>query len=64
MYISLKARRGNMFFLPLPIHKTMETLGDVSEVALSNPDLYIIVNVSLLKTKWFGAVWMMSTTSR
>ena len=53
-----------MFFLPLPIHKTMETLGDVSEVALSNPDLYIIVNVSLLKTKWFGAVWMMSTTSR
>ena len=35
-----------MFFLPLPMHKTMETLDDVEEavVALSNPELYIIVN--------------------
>ena len=36
-----------MFFLPLPMHKTMETLDDVeeAEVALSNPELYIIVKV-------------------
>ena len=37
MYNSLKACKGNMFFLPLPMHKTMETLDDVeeAEVALS-----------------------------
>ena len=46
VYNSLKACKGNMFFLPLPMHKTMETLDDVeeAEVALSNPELYIIVN--------------------
>ena len=40
VYNSLKACKGNMFFLPLPMHKTMETLGDVkeAEVVLSNPE--------------------------
>ena len=48
--------KGNMFFLPLPIHKTMETLDDVeeAEVALSNPELYIIVNCKPTKDK---VVW-------
>ena len=45
-----------MFFLPLPMHKTMETLGDVeeTEVALSNPELYIIDNCKPAKDK---VVW-------
>ena len=36
-----------MFFLPLPLNKTLETLDEVtgsSKVALSNPELYVIVN--------------------
>ena len=66
VYNSLKACKGNMFFLPLPMHKTMETLDDVeeAEVASSNPELYIIVNCKPTKTKWFGAAWLMSTKSR
>ena len=42
-----------MFFLLLPMHKTMETLGDVEEVevALSSPELYIIVNCTPTKYK-------------
>ena len=53
---ALKACKGNMFFLPLPMHKTMETLDDVeeAEVALSNPELYIIVNCKPTKDK---VVW-------
>ena len=56
VYNSLKACKGNMFFLPLPMHKTMETLDDVeeAEVALSNPELYIIVNCKPTKDK---VVW-------
>ena len=42
-YNSLKACKGNMFFLPLPLSKTLETLEDV-EGALADPELYIIVN--------------------
>ena len=66
VYNSLKACKGNMFFLPLPMHKTMETLDDVeeAEVALSNPELYIIVNCKPTKDKCFGTAWLMSTTSR
>ena len=41
-----------MFFLPLPMHMTMETLD--AEVALSNPELYIIVNCKPTKDK---VVW-------
>ena len=42
-YNSLKACKGNMFFLPLPLDKTLETLDGV-EGSLANPELYIIVN--------------------
>ena len=42
-YNSLKACKGNMFFLPLPLNKTLETLDQV-EGALADPELYIIVN--------------------
>ena len=40
-YNSLKACKGNVFFLPLPLTKTFETLGVKS---LSDPELYIIFN--------------------
>ena len=43
-YNSLKACKGNMFFLPLPLEKTMATLDEVEESDLPNPELYIIVN--------------------
>lgn len=33
-----------MFFLPLPLNKTLETLHDVEGSDLANPELYIIVN--------------------
>ena len=42
-YNLLKACKGNMFFLPLPLDKTLETLDGV-EGSLANPELYIIVN--------------------
>ena len=42
-YNSLKACKGNIFFLPLPLEKTMATLNEV-EQALADPELYIIVN--------------------
>ena len=35
-YKSLKACKGNMFFLPLPMHKTMATLENLDET-LANP---------------------------
>ena len=55
-YNSLKACKGNMFFLPLPLEKTMQTLEqanhdmlkDTSEITrecpLPDPELYVIVN--------------------
>ena len=54
-YNSLKACKGNMFFLPLPLEKTMKTLdqanadnmmedGNAQECSLPDPELYIIVN--------------------
>ena len=39
IYNSVKACAGTMFFLPLPLNKTLETLGevrDLSKVALPN----------------------------
>ena len=42
-YNSLKACKGNMFFLPLPMSKTLETLSEVKET-LPNPELYVILN--------------------
>ena len=49
VYNSLKACRGTMFFLPLPLNKTLETLGQVKnpgdgDTTLPDPELYIIVN--------------------
>ena len=46
VYNSLKACKGTMFFLPLPLNKTLETLSEVdcSKSSLPNPELYIIVN--------------------
>ena len=50
-YNSLKACKGTMFFLPLPLSKTLETLEEVkpsSQIAskrtLPHPELYIMVN--------------------
>ena len=46
MYNSLKACKGTMFFLPLPLNKTVETLNEIqhSSISLPNPELYIIIN--------------------
>ncbi|CAI8022425.1 hypothetical protein GBAR_LOCUS13170, partial [Geodia barretti] len=45
-YNSLQACKGTMFFLPLPLNKTTETLNKVQEHTslLPDPELYIIVN--------------------
>ena len=40
IYNSLKAHMGTVFFLPLPLNKTLETL-EQSGHALPNPELYI-----------------------
>ena len=52
-YNSLKACKGTMFFLPLPLNKTLETLNDVNggDTSLPNPELYIIVNGKPTKSK-------------
>ena len=52
-YNSLKAYKGTMFFLPLPLNKTLETLNDVNggDTSLPNPELYIIVNGKPTKSK-------------
>ena len=59
VYNSLKACKGTMFFLPLPLRKTLETLDQVkhtsdAKLALPNPELYIIVNGRPTKSK---VVW-------
>ena len=57
VYNSLKACKGTMFFLPLPLNKTLETIQETSEsqnTALPNPELYIIVNGRPTKRK---VVW-------
>ena len=44
-YNSLKACKGNMFFLPLPFHKTERTINEIQDDPnLANPELYIILN--------------------
>ena len=45
-YNFLKACKGTMFFLPLPMKRTLETLDQVelSTTALPDPELYIIMN--------------------
>ena len=49
VYNSLQACKGTMFFLPLPLNKTLETLDQVEShsngaSSLPDPELYIIVN--------------------
>ena len=57
---SIKTCKGTMFFLPLPLEKTMQTLEkfenkvDGVSVALPNPELFIIVNS---KSKNNKMVW-------
>ena len=49
-HTSVKACKGTMFFLPLPLDKTMDTVDEIEDMAkgklamLPNPELYIIVN--------------------
>ena len=45
-YNSLKALKGAMFYLPLPLEKTMETLNEVGIDSnhLPDPELHIIIN--------------------
>ncbi len=40
-----------MFFLPLPFNKTLDTLDQVKEPALPDPELYIILNGRPTKNK-------------
>ena len=55
MYNSLKACKGVMFFLPLPLEKTLDTFDEVdNNVSPASPELYIIVNGKPTKTK---VVW-------
>ena len=57
IYNSLKACEGTMFFLPLPMAKTLDTLNHVKyssqaiTYALPNPELYIILNGKPTKQK-------------
>ena len=55
-YNSLKACKVIMFFLPLPLDKTLETLDAVCDdsATLASPELYIIVNGRPTKSK---VVW-------
>ena len=56
-YNSLKACKGTMFFLPLPLDKTIQTIDDVmnsrtmSPVGLPDPELYIVVSGKPSKQK-------------
>ena len=56
IYNSLKACKGTVFFLPLPLNKTLETLDQVmhDDSTLPEPELYIIVNGRPTKSK---VVW-------
>ena len=62
IYNSLKACKGTMFFLPLPMNKTLETLDQVKDSStniagkcwLPNSELFIIVNGKPTKGK---VVW-------
>ena len=57
-YNSLKACKGTMFFLPLPLEKTLQTIDEVHKnksgeglAGLPDPELYIIVNGKPSKNK-------------
>ena len=54
-HTSVKACKGTMFFLPLSLDKTMDTVEEIGKIATGKPvlppepELYIIVNSNLLK---------------
>ena len=57
-YKALKACKGTMFFLPLPLEKTLQTIDEVHSnesgeglAGLPDPELYIIVNGKPSKNK-------------
>ena len=57
IYNSLKACKGTVFYLPLPLEKTMSTLGNAKDfrpTSLPNPELYVILNGQPTKNK---TVW-------
>ena len=63
VYNSLKACQGTMFFLPLPLKKTLETLDQVQptsdvKTALPDPELLIIANgkPTQSNTVWWNLV--------
>ena len=67
IYNSLKAVKGNVFFLPLPLQNTLDRLDEVgfgsgrlhdNSTTLPDPELYIIVDSRPTKDKvvWEGLV--------
>ena len=53
-YSSLKACKGTLFFLPMPLLKTIEDVennADIASVGLPDPEVYIIVSGKPLKQK-------------
>ena len=65
-YNMLKACKGDMFFLPLPMHKTIATLEKVDEsnIALATTDLYIIFNGKPNKRQHNVTAWSKLTILR
>ena len=54
-YNALQACKGAMFFLPLPLNKTLETLSEIHDkVTLPDPELFIVLNGVPTKNK---VVW-------
>ena len=55
-YNSLKACKGVMFFLPLPLNKTLQTMDEVEGGKMPDcPKFYIIINSKPTEKKKFGA---------
>ena len=54
-YNALQTCKGAMFFLPLPLKKSLETLSEIHDmVTLPDPELFIILNGVPTKNK---VVW-------
>ena len=56
-YNSLKASKGAMFFLPLPLDRTLQTIDDVesnASVGLPDPEIYVLVSGKLSKNNCCG----------
>ena len=54
IYNSLKACKGTMFFLPLPLHKSMSTLENAEDFRpkiMPDPELFVILNGQPTKNK-------------